>query len=154
MDSIRRKKKMERRKELEKQRDKSDRKKAEIGLVLYAEEGFSFRPFVWVMIIGVIIAWMILWVHDSNDFFLTKNIKSNISFSNFFSHLYTISNPKKKKQKTLIITCIFECFQSHCHILKELHEFLHMTSLITICGKNSFIFSSSSLWIGDKITWG
>jgi hypothetical protein len=39
-------KKMERRKELEKQRDKSDRKKAEIGLVLYAEEGFSFRPFV------------------------------------------------------------------------------------------------------------
>jgi hypothetical protein len=52
------------------------------------------------------------------------------------------------------MTCIFEHFQSHCHILKELHEFLHMMGVITIFGKSSFIFSSSRLWIGDKITWG
>jgi hypothetical protein len=38
MDSFRGKKQMERRKELENERDKSDRKKAEIELVLYVEE--------------------------------------------------------------------------------------------------------------------
>jgi len=30
------------------------------------------------------------------------------------------------------MTCVFECYQSQCHILKELHEFLHMTGAITI----------------------
>jgi len=39
------KKKMERRKELRKKKEKSDGKKAEIILVLYVGEGFSFRPF-------------------------------------------------------------------------------------------------------------
>jgi hypothetical protein len=39
------------------------------------------------------------------------------------------------------MTCVFECFQSPCHILKELHEFLCMMGAITIIGKNSFIFS-------------
>ncbi len=39
-------------------------------------------------------------------------------------------------------TCqVFECFQSHCHILKKLHEFLNMMSAIIIFEKNSFIFS-------------
>jgi hypothetical protein len=39
------KKKMERRKEWRKTKEKSDGKKAEIRLVLYVGEGFSFRPF-------------------------------------------------------------------------------------------------------------
>jgi acyl CoA:acetate/3-ketoacid CoA transferase beta subunit len=39
------------------------------------------------------------------------------------------------------MTYVFQCFQSHCHILKELHEFLCLISAITIIGKNSFIFS-------------
>jgi hypothetical protein len=37
------------------------------------------------------------------------------------------------------MTCVFECFQSHCHILKELHEFLGMRGAISMFGKNSFI---------------
>jgi hypothetical protein len=36
---------MERRKESGKKRNKNDRKEAEIRLVLYVGEGFSFRPF-------------------------------------------------------------------------------------------------------------
>jgi hypothetical protein len=47
----------------------------------------------------------------------------------------------KKKKKKMIMTCVFECFQSHCHILKELHEFFCMIGAIPIFGKNSFIFS-------------
>jgi hypothetical protein len=39
------------------------------------------------------------------------------------------------------MTCIFECFQSHCHILEELHEFLRMKDAITIFGENIFKFS-------------
>jgi hypothetical protein len=42
MDNFRGKKKMEKRKELGKKRD---RKKVEIGSILYAGEGLSFRPF-------------------------------------------------------------------------------------------------------------
>jgi hypothetical protein len=34
------------------------------------------------------------------------------------------------------MACIFEYFQPHCHILKELHDFLHMMGVTTI-----FIFS-------------
>jgi uncharacterized protein (DUF486 family) len=55
--------------------------------------------------------------------------------------------PKKKKTKqnktkqNLIMTCVFECFQSPCHILKELHEFLHMMGAIIIFGENVFIFN-------------
>jgi hypothetical protein len=37
--------------------------------------------------------------------------------------------------------CVFERFQSHCHILKELHEFLHIMCAMITFGKNSFIFS-------------
>jgi len=39
------------------------------------------------------------------------------------------------------MTCVLECFQSHCHILKELHEILCLIGAIAIIGKNSFIFS-------------
>jgi hypothetical protein len=38
------------------------------------------------------------------------------------------------------MTCVCECFQSHCHILKELHEFLRMMDAITIFGESIFIF--------------
>jgi hypothetical protein len=39
------------------------------------------------------------------------------------------------------MTCVFECFQSHCHILKELYEFLCMMGAITIFEESIFIFS-------------
>ncbi len=38
----------------------------------------------------------------------------------------------EQKIKLLVVTCVFECFQSHCHILKELYEFLCMMSAIII----------------------
>jgi hypothetical protein len=56
-----------------------------------------------------------------------------------------IFKPKKK----LIMTCVIECFQSHCHILKELHEFLCMIGAISIFEKTNFIFSFVAL-----VTWG
>jgi hypothetical protein len=39
------------------------------------------------------------------------------------------------------MTCLFKCFQSYCHILKELHEFSHMMDAINIFEKITFIFS-------------
>jgi hypothetical protein len=42
--------------------------------------------------------------------------------------------PKKKRTH-----CVFECFQSHYHILKKIHEFLHMMGAIIIFEENSFI---------------
>ncbi len=55
-----------------------------------------------------------------NDFFLQKNRSDKIfPFHIYFSHLWKNLNQKTK----LAITCVFECFQSHGHILKELHEF-------------------------------
>jgi hypothetical protein len=45
------------------------------------------------------------------------------------------------------MTCVFECFESHCHILKELHTFLPMMGAITIFGENIFWFC------GDKVSW-
>jgi hypothetical protein len=65
-------------------------------------------------------------------FFLKQ--KSNIPFSYLSFTFVHIFKPKKKKRK-LVMTCVFECFQSHCHILKELHEFLHMMGAITIFEK-------------------
>jgi hypothetical protein len=64
------------------------------------------------------------------------------------SHLFKFSNPKKlikKKKKKLIMSCVFEFFQSHCHILKELHEFFCMMTAITNFRKK--IVSYLVLWI-------
>jgi len=47
---------------------------------------------------------------------------------------------KIKLKKKTYHTCVFECFQSHCHILKKSHEFLCMMGAIIIFGENSFIF--------------
>jgi hypothetical protein len=55
------------------------------------------------------------------NIFLNKNDQV-FFFHIYFSHMCKISSQEKKKKK-LIMTCVFECFQSHCHILKELHEF-------------------------------
>ncbi len=54
------------------------------------------------------------------------------------------------KIKRFVITCMFECFQSHCHILKELHEFLCMMSAITIFEESGFIFSFASYGLVTK----
>jgi hypothetical protein len=70
-------------------------------------------------------------------FFGPKKCDQIFSFDIYFSHLCKISNKKKR----LIMTCVFECLQSHCHILKKLHEFLHMTNAIINFGENIFIFS-------------
>ncbi len=47
----------------------------------------------------------------------------------------------KRRRKGFVMTCVFECFQSHCHIFKELHEFLDMMGAIVVFGENIFIFS-------------
>jgi hypothetical protein len=71
-------------------------------------------------------------------FFSKKKTTDQIfSFHIYFSHLCKISNQRKR----LIMTCVFEYFQSHCHILKELHEFLRVMGAITIFEKCIFIFS-------------
>ncbi len=41
---------------------------------------------------------------------------------------------------SLVINCKFECFKSHCHILKELHEFLCRMNTLTIFGEGSIVF--------------
>jgi hypothetical protein len=51
------------------------------------------------------------------------------------------------------MTCVFQCFQSHCHISKELHEILRMMVAITIFGKSSFIFSFLGLVLGPGCTF-
>jgi hypothetical protein len=48
-----------------------------------------------------------------------------------------MSNQKKR----LVLTCVFECFESHCHILKELHDFLGIMGAIIIFRENIFKFS-------------
>jgi hypothetical protein len=58
--------------------------------------------------------------------------KSDQIFPFYISHLSKFPNQRrqKKKKQQLVMTCVFECF--HCHILKELHEFLHMMGTVTI----------------------
>ncbi len=56
------------------------------------------------------------------------------------------------------MTCKFECFQSHCRILKEFYEFLCMMDASIIFGEGSFryiyIYILGKLWIGHKVIWG
>jgi len=59
----------------------------------------------------------------SNDFFLQKKSDKIFPFHIYFSHLCKISNQKKKKK--LVMTCVFENFQSHCQIFNN--EFLHIS---------------------------
>ncbi len=69
---------------------------------------------------------------------------SNIFVSYLFFTFVQNFKPKKKKKKRKkdsIVTCVFECFQSYCCILKELHDFLCMIVAMIIFGENDFIFS-------------
>ncbi len=52
------------------------------------------------------------------------------------------------------MTCVFECFQSDCHIWKELHILFCMMDGLIIFGENNFIFSFVDyiMWISDKVT--
>jgi hypothetical protein len=70
----------------------------------------------------------------------------------FFSYLFFtfVQNFKQR----LIVTCVFECFQSYCCILKELHEFLCTIGAVVIFGENNFIFSFVGYGLVTKITWG
>ncbi len=62
-----------------------------------------------------------------------------IKYSLFIFIFYIRAKVQTKKKKGLIVTCVFECFQSH--ILKELHEFLHMMiGAIIILREHIFIF--------------
>jgi hypothetical protein len=69
----------------------------------------------------------------------------------FFPIVVQIFKPKKEK-KRLVMACAFECFQSHCHILKELYNFfLRMMGAITIFEENNtFIFSFVVLGLVTK----
>jgi hypothetical protein len=52
------------------------------------------------------------------------------------------------------MTCVFECFQSPCHILKELHEFLHMMGAIIIFEEYIFIFNFVIIyWWWSQLGW-
>jgi hypothetical protein len=45
-------------------------------------------------------------------------------------------------------------FQSHCHIVKELYEFLHTMSAISIFEENIFIFSFVVMdWWQSQLNW-
>jgi hypothetical protein len=57
-----------------------------------------------------------------------------IKYSLFIFILHICENFQTQK-KRLIVTCVFEWFQSHRHILKELYEFLRTMSAITIFEK-------------------
>jgi hypothetical protein len=62
--------------------------------------------------------------------FFSPKKRSNSPFSYLLFTFVQIFKPKKEKK--LVVTCVFECFQSQCHILKELHEFLGMMGAITM----------------------
>ncbi len=57
-----------------------------------------------------------------------------------FIIIFHICAEFQKEEEGFIMTCVFECFQSHCHILRELHEFLCMMDAITSFGESIFIF--------------
>jgi hypothetical protein len=59
----------------------------------------------------------------------------NVPFSDLFFIFLQVFTPPKKK---LVMTCKFECFQSHCHILNEFYEFLCMMDASIIFGEGSF----------------
>ncbi len=85
---------------------------------------------------GNVITWFLIFC-KSNEFFLKKTVTKYL-----FSYLFfTVVDNFKPKKKRLITACVFECFQSHCHILKELHNFLPMMGAIIIFGESIFIFS-------------
>jgi hypothetical protein len=66
----------------------------------------------------------------SNEFFFKESgVCDQISLSIFVPHISANFHTKKEK---IVMTCKFECFQSHYHILKELHEsFLVTYGLLT-----------------------
>ncbi len=82
------------------------------------------------------------------------NIKTGVCDQIFLFHICANFHTKVKK---LNMTWKFECFQSHCYILKELHEFLCTMGALTIFGEGSFVFNFNfffgKLWIGDKVIW-
>jgi hypothetical protein len=64
--------------------------------------------------------------------------KKGIKYS-LFIFIFHICDSNQRK--SVIMTCVFEYFQSRCHILKELHKFLWVMGAITIFEKFIFIFS-------------
>jgi hypothetical protein len=47
------------------------------------------------------------------------------------------------------MTCAFECFQSHCHILKKKHELVY-GGCLDYFWKRWLHIKFGGLWIGDK----
>ncbi len=78
--------------------------------------------------------------HDFQFFTNLMIFSQNIN-KNPFSYLILKFLYNFKPKKNLVMACVFECFQSHGHILKELNEFYLMKDAITIFEKNIFIFS-------------
>jgi hypothetical protein len=76
--------------------------------------------------------------------------------ASFYTHTHTHTHTQKK----LVMTCKFECLQSHCHILKEFYEFLCRMDASIILGQGSFRYIYiyiyiylGKLWIGHKVIW-
>jgi hypothetical protein len=61
-----------------------------------------------------------------------------IKYSLLYLFFTFMQNFKPRKKKRLIMTCVFECFQSHCHIWKD---FLNMMGAIIMFGKNNFTWN-------------
>ncbi len=83
---------------------------------------------------------------------------NEICYSIFHFHISASFHTHTHTQK-LVVTCKFECFQSHCHILKEFYEFLCMMDASIIFGEGSFRYTYiymylGKLWIGHKVIWG
>ncbi len=83
-----------------------------------------------------VITWFLIFC-KSNEFFLKKTV-TKYSLLIFIFHICAKFQTKKKR---LIMVCAFERFQLHCHILKELHNFLPMMGAIIIFEESVFIFS-------------
>jgi hypothetical protein len=79
---------------------------------------------------------MIFFGANLMNFFSKKNTKYSLVIL-----IFHICAKFQSKKERLVMACVFECFQSYCHILEELHNFLCMMGAITIFGESIFIFS-------------
>jgi hypothetical protein len=90
--------------------------------------------------------------HDFQKFtnLIIFSSKIKVIKYSFFIFIFHICAKKHLKRKRLVMICVFECFQSHCHILKKSHEFLCVMGAMIIFDENSFIFSIVSYGLVTK----
>jgi hypothetical protein len=72
-----------------------------------------------------------------------------MKYSIFIFIFHICAKLQTQKKKGLVMTCAFECFQSHSDIFKKIHVFL--MGAITIVGESSFMFSFVSYGLVTKL---